>query len=75
VGGADEEDVMDEQPEAADPAAVPAEDYGYDLAHEAPARPGAGASPDAQRQTYVATETDDRGGDYGYDLAHDVPRR
>jgi hypothetical protein len=56
---------------------VPAdpEDYGYDLAHEAPVGPGAGRSRQADRQSEVATETDEQGGDYGYDLAHDVPRR
>jgi hypothetical protein len=71
VDTTDEEAAMDEQPEAVEAA----EDYGYDLAHEAPAGPGAGESPHEGPQTYVATETDDQGGDYGYDLAHDVPRR
>ncbi|HEY0360150.1 MAG TPA: hypothetical protein VGD11_16335 [Mycobacteriales bacterium] len=52
-----------------------AEDYGYDLAHEAPMGPGAGPSRRADPQSDVATEADDQGGDYGYDLAHDVPRR
>jgi hypothetical protein len=56
------------------PRAGHAEDYGYDLAHEA--TPGA-APPHPEHEhppsVYVGTETDDRDGDYGYDLAHDVP--
>jgi hypothetical protein len=61
----------------------PAEDYGYDLAHDAPDRDRAAGdkgdrndrSPAERPGVEVATQTDDENGDYGYDLAHDVPRR
>jgi hypothetical protein len=63
------------------PAAVPAADLEYDLAHEAPLSADEtdrdpaerGVDPDEPRHVHVVTETAYDGGDYGYDLAHDVP--
>jgi hypothetical protein len=77
---AHEETAVDEHPDVVrDPGVEPAEDYGYDLAHEAPAGRGAGHAEepghDDRHSIYVTTQTDDQGGDYGYDLAHDVPPR
>jgi hypothetical protein len=54
--------------------ASPAEDYGYDLAHEATPRAALPHPEHGERHTpFGGTQTDDRDGDYGYDLAHDVP--
>lgn len=68
----------------------PADDYGYDLVHEAATggdvepgrRPagsgravGASSAPAGRGETSgSAGPGGDNGGDYGYDLAHDVPR-
>jgi hypothetical protein len=53
------------------------EDYSYDLAHEAKDVPAAQAdgAQEYHEDTYVATETPDRGGDYSYDMAHDLPAK
>jgi hypothetical protein len=64
---------VDAHPNIRDPEMVPAEDYGYDLAHEATEGTGAGPAHPARSGVSVAMQTDDEGGDYGYDLAHDVP--
>jgi hypothetical protein len=58
------------------PDAQAAEDYGYDLAHEAGAveRPATGGGRREREPVYVSNETSDTGQDYSYDLAHDIPR-
>lgn len=58
-----------------------AEDYSYDLAHEAVVEghdpeqviPELAPHTEEEHVTYVATRTTDTGGDYGYDMAHDLP--
>jgi hypothetical protein len=68
---------MSEEREVRQPDDVPAEDYGYDLAHETAADAASSARPRSEGEEphsrYGGTQSDDDGGDYGYDLAHDVP--
>jgi hypothetical protein len=49
-----------------------ADDYEYDLAHEAEAAAGAGKpGPPTPQQAPPAMHVTDDGGDYNYDAAHD----
>ena len=59
---------MTDEPGRRDPEA---EDYEYDMAHEATgeAQPGRAAPAQEQPQSMHVT---DSGGDYGYDAAHDL---
>jgi hypothetical protein len=71
---------MPEEREARPLDGEPAEDYSYDLAHEATTGAGVSAGPSSEREQshgpYDGTQSDDDdGGDYGYDLAHDIPRQ
>lgn len=50
-----------------------ADDYGYDLAHDASQIPEQREVDDRPGSEYVATETGDTDRDYSYDLAHETP--
>jgi hypothetical protein len=59
---------MTDQPAA---GKAEAEDYEYDMAHEATEQPPADRRAPAQEQPSTMHVTD-AGGDYGYDAAHDL---